>query len=88
MLKHLLERCPTGMSVTGVDCHGFTPLHLAVRRGHTAVVELLLPVPSMDANVGATVNACNPSRLQPWETIHLTLCRPDLFSKAPEEVQH
>ncbi len=47
MLKHLLERCPTDMSVTGVDCHGFTPIHLAVRRGHTGMVELPLHLPSM-----------------------------------------
>jgi ankyrin repeat protein len=85
MLKLLLEKCP-GMSVTGVDCHGFTPLHLAVRRGHTAVVESLLPVPSMDANVAVTVNASNPSGLKPWEPGHLDLLRPDLFSKAPKEV--
>ncbi|KAH8960313.1 hypothetical protein BDL97_06G126000 [Sphagnum fallax] len=86
MLRRLLEKCPTGMSVTGVDCHGFTPLHLAVRRGHTGVVELLLTAPSMDANVAATVNASTPSGLKPWEPDHLDFCRPDLFSKAPKEV--
>jgi ankyrin repeat protein len=86
MLKLLLEKCPTGMTVTGVDYHGFTPLHLAVRRGHTGVVELLLTVPSMDANVAATVNASTPSGLKPWEPHHLDLCRSDLFSKAPKEV--
>jgi ankyrin repeat protein len=86
MLRRLLEKCPTGTSVTGVDCHGFTPLHLAVRRGRTGVVELLLTVPGMDANVAATVNASTPSGLKPWEPDHLDLCRPDLFSKAPKEV--
>jgi ankyrin repeat protein len=79
MLKLLLEKCPTGISVTGVNCHGFTPLHLAVRRGHTAVVELLLHVSSMDANIGATVNASPPSGLKPWESDHLEMCRPICF---------
>ncbi|KAH9560916.1 hypothetical protein CY35_06G133300 [Sphagnum magellanicum] len=74
------------MSVTGVDCHGFTPIHLAVRRGHTEMVELLLHVPSMDANIGATVNASPPSGLKPWESGHFNLCRPNLFLKAPREL--
>jgi len=86
MLKLLLEKCPTRMSVTGVDYHGFTPLHLAVRRRHTGVVELLLTVPSMDANVAATVNASTPSGLKPWESHHFDLCRPNLFLKAPKEL--
>jgi ankyrin repeat protein len=86
LLKRLLEKCPAGMSVTGVDCHGFTPLHLAVRRGHTDMVELLVHLPSMDANIGATVNACNPSGLKPWESDHFNMCRPNLFLKAPKEL--
>jgi len=86
MLKHLLERCPTGMSVTGVDCHSFTPIHLAVRRGHTGIVELLLHMPSMDANIGATVNASPPSGLKPWESDHLDVWRPNLSIKADKEL--
>ncbi|CAM6047119.1 unnamed protein product, partial [Sphagnum compactum] len=86
MLKLLLEKCPTGMSVTGVDCHGFTPIHLALRRGHTGMVELLPHLPSMDANIGATVNASPPSGLKPWESDHFYLCRPNLSIKAPKEL--
>ncbi len=83
MLKLLLGKFPAGMTVTGVDCHSFTPLHLAVRRGHTAVVELLLTVPSMDANVADTVNASTPSGLKPWESHHLDMSRPDCSQKHP-----
>ncbi len=86
LLKRLFEKCPAGIKITAVDCHGFTPLHLAVRREHTAVVELLLHVSCMDANVGATVNACNPSGLKPWESDDLRMCRPNLFLKAPKEL--
>jgi len=50
------------------------------------VVELLLTVPSMDANVAATVNASPPNGLQAWESNDFILCRPDLSSKPPKEV--
>jgi ankyrin repeat protein len=50
------------------------------------MVELLLHLPSMDANIGATVNASPPSGLKPWESDHLNVCRPNLFLKAPKEL--
>jgi ankyrin repeat protein len=50
------------------------------------MVELLLHLPSMDANIGATVNASPPSGLKPWESDHFTLCRPNLSIKAPKEL--
>jgi ankyrin repeat protein len=44
------------MDVNSVDSHGFTPLYLAIQNGHTGVVEVLLQLHNIDANVGA-VNA-------------------------------
>jgi ankyrin repeat protein len=75
------------MNVNGVDFHGFTPLHLAVRNGHNAVVERLLKLQSIDANLRATVNASNPDKLKRFEQPDdlEELYRPDLFSKKPEE---
>jgi serine/threonine-protein phosphatase 6 regulatory ankyrin repeat subunit B len=72
------------MNVNGVDFHGFTPLHLAVRNGHDAVVERLLQLQSIDANVRATVNASNPDNLKPFEEPQSWICRPNLFLEIPE----
>jgi ankyrin repeat protein len=56
ILRELLGKCSSLMNVNSVDFHGFTPLHLAIQNGHTGVVELLLQLHNIDANVGA-VNA-------------------------------
>ncbi|KAH9573151.1 hypothetical protein CY35_02G190300 [Sphagnum magellanicum] len=72
------------MNVIGVDFHGFTPLHLAVRNGHDAVVERLLQLQSIYANVRATVNASNPDKLKPFEEPQSWICRPNLFLEIPE----
>ncbi|CAK9269528.1 unnamed protein product [Sphagnum jensenii] len=53
ILRQLLVKCPLDMKVNSVDFHGFTPLHLAIQHGHTGVVELLLQLDNIDANVGA-----------------------------------
>jgi ankyrin repeat protein len=86
-LLDLLCQFSPNMNVNGVDFHGFTPLHLAVRNGHDAVVERLLQLQSIDANVGATVNASNPDKLRPHDKYEKSdpIYRPDLFSKRPEE---
>jgi ankyrin repeat protein len=82
----LLCKFSPNMNVNGVDFHGFTPLHLAVRNGHDAVVERLLKLQSIDANVGATVNASNPDKMKPFENPNLSvnIYRPNLFSKRPK----
>ncbi|CAN5967005.1 unnamed protein product [Sphagnum jensenii] len=84
-ILNLLCTFSANMNVNGVDFHGFTPLHLAVRNGHDAVVERLLRLQSIDANVGATVNASNPEDLKPFEGPHHEMYRPNLFLKRPEE---
>ncbi|CAM6004713.1 unnamed protein product, partial [Sphagnum balticum] len=78
-ILELLCMSSANMSVNGVDFHGFTPLHLAVRNGHDAVVERLLKLQSIDANVPATVNAAGLTPLQysvqnsHWEVVELLL---------------
>jgi len=86
-ILELLCKFSANMNVNGVDFHGFTPLHLAVRNGHDAMVERLLQLPSIDANVCATVIASDPHNLKPFETSpkHLDICRPNLFLKRPKE---
>jgi ankyrin repeat protein len=84
-ILELLCKFSANMNVNGVDFHGFTPLHLAVRNGHDAVVERLLQLPSIDANVRATVNASNPDKLKPFEEPEYPICRPNLFLKTPKE---
>ncbi len=69
LLKWLLRKFSADINVNGVDFYGFTPLHLAVRDGSEDMVELLLQqVESIDANVGATVNAPRPKELKTFET--------------------
>jgi ankyrin repeat protein len=82
LLKWLLRNFSADINVNGVDFYGFTPLHLAVRDGSEDIVELLLRVESIDANVGTTVNASSPKELKPFETDqHHILYRPMLFKE-------
>ncbi|KAH8972271.1 hypothetical protein BDL97_02G186300 [Sphagnum fallax] len=85
ILKVLCKFSPN-MNVNIVDFHGFTPLHLAVRNRHDAVVERLLRLQGINANVRATVNASNPGEVKPFEKPDnlVEIYRPDLFSKRPE----
>jgi ankyrin repeat protein len=80
------------LDLNAVDCHGFTPLHLAVQNGHKALVQLLLQAPSINANMpAATVNPASTileGLLQPLKVEHLEdLNRPDLFSKTRPPVK-
>ncbi|KAH9536358.1 hypothetical protein CY35_17G103400 [Sphagnum magellanicum] len=67
------------------DFHGFAPLHLAVRRGHSNMVRRILQRPGIDPNVRATVKATHPEKLQVYQENHKELCRPNLFSRKPSE---
>ncbi|CAK9265558.1 unnamed protein product [Sphagnum jensenii] len=68
--------------VNDLDFYGFAPLHLAVLKGHTQMVERLLKETHENVPVGA------PSTVKPklmeWNEKHVELCRPNLFSKKPE----
>jgi ankyrin repeat protein len=79
-----VEDARSKVDVNILDDYGFAPLHLAVRKGHTQMVERLLNEPKTDACV--TVAPGSPKTgLMGWEEEHLEMCRPNLFSKAPEE---
>jgi ankyrin repeat protein len=69
----------------GPDHHGFAPLHLAVRRGHSHMVRRILQLPQINPNVFAIVNATHPPLLQAYQENHKELCRPNLFSRKPSE---
>ncbi len=56
ILRQLLGKCSLHMNVNNVNSHGFTPLHLAIQNRHTGVLQPLLRLHNIDANVGA-VNA-------------------------------
>jgi ankyrin repeat protein len=65
-----------------LDFHGFAPLHLAVRRGHSHMVRRILEF-EINCNLDATVAGADPSELKVYEEYHKELCRPNLFSRKP-----
>ncbi|CAK9211309.1 unnamed protein product [Sphagnum troendelagicum] len=72
------------ISLEGLDLHGFAPLHLAVRRGHSHMVRKILEIrPLINLNLVATVTATDPPKLPKYEENHKQLCRPNLFSIKP-----
>jgi ankyrin repeat protein len=88
ILDKLLQWFTVGVIRSGIhldhkDLHGFAPLHLAVRRGHSSIVQRILPL--VDPNATATVTATHPPDLLVYEEHHKQLCRPNLFSRKPSE---
>ncbi|CAM6012344.1 unnamed protein product [Sphagnum balticum] len=71
------------VDVNILDYYGFAPLHLAVRKGHTQMVERLLDKTQADANVTVGAPDTDKIKLMEWNEKHLELCRPNLASKAP-----
>jgi ankyrin repeat protein len=67
------------------DFYGFAPLHLAVLKGHTQMVERLLEQPQTNANRAVGVSSTDKIELMEWNDEHLEICRPNLSSRAPEK---
>ncbi|CAK9209794.1 unnamed protein product [Sphagnum troendelagicum] len=72
------------ISLEDLDLHGFAPLHLAVRRGHSHMVRKILEIrPLINLNLVATVTATDPPEHPEYKDDHKQLCRPNLFSRKP-----
>ncbi|CAK9209795.1 unnamed protein product [Sphagnum troendelagicum] len=86
-----VEKARSEVDVNVKDYYGFAPLHLAVRKGHTQMVERLLNEPKTDAGVTVGPLRRPETGRSGWKEEHLEMCRPNLemcrpnlSSKAPK----